>query len=150
MGKAWMIGLLLLLALPVKAQVYKWVDEQGRVHYGDKPHGIEAQSVPVRPAPTTGPSAEPPQDRDEAQRRLLHDLEQDRLEREEARERKTQEQARRERNCALARDRLRRLESAGLLYDLDAQGDRRVLGDAERLAAEEQARRAVQQWCAGP
>lgn len=29
--------LFLFMALPVNAGVYKWTDEQGNVHYGDKP-----------------------------------------------------------------------------------------------------------------
>ena len=29
--------LLLFIVLPVNAGVYKWTDEQGNVHYGDKP-----------------------------------------------------------------------------------------------------------------
>jgi hypothetical protein len=42
-------ALLLVLALPlcVHAQVYRWVDEKGKVHYGDRPIAKEVKSVPV-------------------------------------------------------------------------------------------------------
>ena len=43
--------LLLALAIPeVLAQVYKWVDEAGRVHYGEKPPA-GAKSSAVKPPP---------------------------------------------------------------------------------------------------
>ena len=45
--RAW-IGLLLLPHLAF-GQVYRWVDEQGRVHYGQQPQGANAQAVEVRP-----------------------------------------------------------------------------------------------------
>lgn len=41
--------LLLLLAVPARAEVYRWVDAEGRVHYGDKP-----------PAPGARPAQLPP------------------------------------------------------------------------------------------
>src|SRR5205823_6336849 len=60
----------LLASLAVAGTVYKWVDENGVVHYSDQPHP-EAQKVDVPPAqtykggasvpamPTTGTSAPP-------------------------------------------------------------------------------------------
>src|SRR5204863_7851992 len=60
----------LLASLAVAGTVYKWVDENGVVHYSDQPHP-EAQKVDVPPAqtykggasvpamPTTRPSAPP-------------------------------------------------------------------------------------------
>ena len=35
------ISLMAILAGPVLAEVYKWVDEQGNVHFGDKPKDRE-------------------------------------------------------------------------------------------------------------
>ncbi|WP_416637460.1 DUF4124 domain-containing protein [Pseudomonas sp. OHS18] len=45
--RAW-IGLLLLPHLAF-GQMYRWVDEQGRVHYGQQPQGANAQAVEIRP-----------------------------------------------------------------------------------------------------
>ena len=63
------LGCALLLAAPVwAATVYKWVDENGVVHYSDQPHN-DAQKIHVQAAQTyksadsagvpTGPSAPP-------------------------------------------------------------------------------------------
>lgn len=52
---------LLLLMLPAGAaesQVYKWQDEQGRVHYGSRPPaGAPAEPVKIREAPAPSPDA---------------------------------------------------------------------------------------------
>jgi hypothetical protein len=48
------LGLTLCVALPVSAQLYKWVDSDGRVQYSDKPppSNIKAEklSAPARPS----------------------------------------------------------------------------------------------------
>lgn len=56
---AW--GLLLcILPFSVGAQVYRWVDEKGKVHYGDRPIAKEVREVPVlreaRPAEAALPA----------------------------------------------------------------------------------------------
>lgn len=45
-----------LLALsPAHAGVYKWVDENGQVHYGERPVGADAEKVTIRHNETTKP-----------------------------------------------------------------------------------------------
>src|SRR5689334_23079425 len=44
-----------LAAAPAWAQVYKWVDEQGRTHYGEKPPASKAAPVDLRDS-TGGPA----------------------------------------------------------------------------------------------
>jgi hypothetical protein len=44
---------LILLSFPAAAQVHKWVDDKGRVHYGDQPpngRNSEALAIPTRGA----------------------------------------------------------------------------------------------------
>lgn len=48
---------LLLATSPAWAQVYKWVDEQGRTHYGEKPPANKGAPVNLRD-PTGGPRPE--------------------------------------------------------------------------------------------
>lgn len=43
-----LIGLLLVPCLAF-GQVYRWVDENGQVHFGQQPQGGNAQTVEVKP-----------------------------------------------------------------------------------------------------
>lgn len=52
-----LVGFLLLCAATAQAQVYKWTDAQGRVHYSaHPPPGGQAQEIRIAPPP---PSARP-------------------------------------------------------------------------------------------
>lgn len=143
-------GILLLLgvagtALP--AEVYKWVDEQGRVHYGDKPPEQGASSLQVDPGP--GSDTPPPDEaeRREKRRRLLRAYEQERQIKQQREQQQNARETERKKRCAWARDRLRRYTHAGALYDLDEEGNRRILADNQRRQAEANARQDVKKWC---
>ena len=44
--------MVLACGAPVQADsVYKWIDAQGRIHYGDRPQSNTAQPLNIRPAP---------------------------------------------------------------------------------------------------
>lgn len=130
--------------------VYKWVDEQGRVHYGEKPPArIQAQEMQLKAPPLQDDTAA---EDDEAARsdnaqRLLRAFDEEREQKKAQQQKSREENARRERQCALARDRLRRFQSAGSLYDLDREGNRRILSDSERAASERRAQEDVARWC---
>lgn len=136
-------------ALASASGVYKWVDEQGRVHYGEKPpERVQAQEMQLKTAPMDDTSvADDDTARGDQTQRLLRAYDEERALKKEQQQKSREEQAKRERNCALARDRLRRYEAAGSLYNLDKDGSRRTLSDAERAASERRAREDVERWC---
>ena len=45
---------LFLLASPLRAEVYKWTDNNGNVHFSDKPH-TGAETVTIQPTQTYSP-----------------------------------------------------------------------------------------------
>ena len=50
------------LALPASSQIYKWVDDKGRTHYGEKPpEGVKAVEMGAPPPSPSGNTAPPPQ-----------------------------------------------------------------------------------------
>ncbi|MDZ7661317.1 DUF4124 domain-containing protein [Thiohalophilus sp.] len=142
-------GLLLasLLSVSMAAEVYKWTDEQGRVHYGDRPPEEGASSVDVDPGPASGSPIPGDAERREKTRRLLRAYEEERRVKQQREQRQEAEAAERHKRCAWARDRLRRYKQAGRLYDLDEAGNRRILADSQRQQAEAQAARDVEKWC---
>lgn len=48
------LSMLLACAVASAAEVYKWKDKDGRVHYGDKPKSGDAESVIVAPSSGSG------------------------------------------------------------------------------------------------
>jgi hypothetical protein len=138
-------ALLMLLAMPAAAEgVYRWVDEQGRVHFGDRPAGADSRPVELPGGATVDADAAA---RRERQRQLLEAFEQDRREHRERSEQARQEQAARAARCARARDQARVLEVAGRVYEMDAAGNRTYLSDAARDETLARAREAVERWC---
>jgi hypothetical protein len=47
---------LLAVSWPAAAQVYKWTDENGKVHYGDKPPGAKAATTIAAPPTAAQPA----------------------------------------------------------------------------------------------
>lgn len=74
-----------------------------------------------------------------------HEAEQQQEERDEAKQQ--QREAQQVQNCARAKDRARRYERAGGLYEFDDKGERAFLNKERRAEAEERARREVEKWC---
>src|ERR1043165_7661563 len=103
--------LLIFLPLAAPAQVYKWVDERGRVQYGDKPPAdVRATPLPQPAYPPPTPRAVPDTESEEAAFRRRQ------LERQQAEEKAVSERAARERECARARDRLSLAQNARRPY----------------------------------
>jgi len=140
-----MICLLWAQLDPAAAQVYKWVDEKGVTHYGERaPQGTKAKEVEQRlanPGPASGTAA--PQDWKEKEaefkRRRID------AERTDAKQKQNQEAM--ERACAQARNRLAVANSGRRLFRLNDKGERTYVGDEERNAAIAQAEQAVAQNC---
>lgn len=69
-----------IYVVSVQAEVYKWVDESGTVHYGDKPapgsQGVEVQQQKTPTAAVKDNAVS----RDEKRQRIADMLEEDRIE----------------------------------------------------------------------
>ncbi|MCL5668700.1 MAG: DUF4124 domain-containing protein [Gammaproteobacteria bacterium] len=141
------VVLLLCLAWLGQAQgagIYKWVDEKGKVHYGDRPGNSGAQEVTVKPAP---PQDSGLREREDKQQRLLKSLEQDRKQTEQARDQARADKIRSEQECKMAKVRLKSYEQAGYFYADESDGKKRILSNEESKDSLEKARKAVDYWC---
>ena len=137
----------LMLVPAASAQgIYKWVDEQGQVHFGERPpEGAQASEVAVKPLPPSDPVVQG--DRKENTQRVLRAFEEERMQKEEQAAKDAQETAKRKRACTVARDRQRRYQEAGGIYHLEANGERRILNDAEHSATLKRADDEVKKYC---
>lgn len=126
--------------------VYKWVDAQGNIHYGDRPQDTAAQTLHV-PSP-------PPVD--EASQKRLEALIKQGKGTASSKETATAKSAttsgpskeEMEKNCSIAQENLAKLEGASaLLFEADKDGNRRILPLEERSKTTESMRKETERWC---
>jgi multidrug efflux pump subunit AcrA (membrane-fusion protein) len=139
----------LLVVNSVQAEVYRWVDRQGKVHFSDRPETGGARKLEIR-EPHSG-SAGTDQERLEAERLLQQQRQLDAYR--EAREARQQEQLEAEKaqrqqskNCAYARNQLSEYESSRLYEPLE-DGGRRYLSSTERQREIDRMQAEVSRWC---
>lgn len=137
------------------AEIYKWVDEQGKTHYGNQPGNDQAQSVPVTKAPPVDANWE---ERQARQQRISDNMAMDsqalETERQTALEQHKQQQAK----CKEAQQQLKDYENATYLYDPNPKNstqknlplqEKRIYSYAERQQIIADAKAAVAHWCKG-
>jgi len=131
------------------AGIYKWVDEAGKVHYGDRPPaGGDSESVQIeREDPAVEAAA---QERSSKQKRLLEVMEVERKEREARsaeRVQKRDDAERRSQQCKAAAKQLRELRDANWIWLEKEDGGRRILTAEERASAEEKLEASIARNC---
>lgn len=128
------------------ADVYRWVDGSGAVHFSDHPPADRpASKLDTAKSAGVDPVVE---ERRAKERRLLEVIEDER--RQEAQAKATAEEQRRERagHCSEARRRATLLEQNRVFYREDAKtGERVYLSAKEVDEANAEVRQAITQWC---
>jgi hypothetical protein len=157
MKRTLILAIALAFSAAVMAQQYKWVDQNGRIQYGDAPPpGVKATPLRPPPGPAAQPSAKAADTKAVAKKGPLTPAEQ------EAEYRKRQMEAQKEQdkraeadqqaaakreNCARAQENLRTLEAGGRIARTDSKGERYYLEDAQIQQEAVKARQIVQESC---
>jgi len=130
------------------ATIYKWIDEDGNVHYGDRPAPDGSSERLAIASQPTDPSrvASLVDARREAQQ------EQQQQQAEAAGEQpspEAQRAAREERakQCAMYKERLQQFLQSRRLYREDENGERVYLDEEETLAARNDVQQKVEEYC---
>lgn len=125
-----LLGCLLLPGLASAGKVYRWVDAQGRVHYGDQP-ARDARELRQLDAPRPAASnAAPEQSESEPTADASEDA-----------------AAARATACTAKREQLKSYETATTLIEKDTLGREREYSSEERAQLVERARGEVQSLC---
>lgn len=143
------LGLMLCAtATPAAAsEIYKWTDENGNIHFGDKPEGDRPERVAIVSRATDRAAVS-------AQIAARNEARAERAEQEAAAaaagptaEEKAAEAADRARQCATYRDRMQKMVASRRIYRENADGERVYLDEAEMLAARQQVEDQVSEYC---
>jgi hypothetical protein len=140
----------LLLQSPVFADIYKWTDDSGEVHYTQTPPpgGIAAQNIQGAP---------PPADSEETihhnQQKLQQQLDAFEERRAERQEQETIQEQRKElakideKNCISAQANLAKLQQGGIKRYLTPDGEVIRLTDEDRQRRISEAQQQVEKYC---
>jgi hypothetical protein len=135
-----------MMASPVQAGVYKWVDANGHVHYGDKPNSNNADEVRIKDQYGAGQSDQPAS-RYEMQQRFLRAREEERNEKKRARAEAKRKRAEVKRKCEHAKKEHDKYRDAGSIYVKGKSGEREYLSFKEREDYEKSLAARVKKWC---
>lgn len=140
------LTLLCLLPLSANAGVYKWVDANGQTHFGDRPPAEAASSeVAVKAAPAGVDAGAR-----KRHQRMTEFLEQQQDQREarQAAGAKAEEKAEKQAElCRTLRARLKHLASVSTFYNINDQGERVYVNEAENTRIREDFRKKVRSTC---
>ena len=134
-------------------QVYKWVDESGKMHFSDKPFNKDAEAITIKQQPrlggtgtsSTAPKTRKPHSMDKtldaySDRRRLKQQQQAKQEAEAAKQQQLQHK------CESSRNYLAHTEGKRL-YDVNDKGERVYLNDAEIDAERAKLQSEINKYC---
>jgi len=153
----WMFLALLVASTTATAQMYKWIDKDGKVRYGDTPPAGTKTSSISAPAPAPAPPASKgAKDAKDAKKGPLTPAEKEQEYRKrqadnakaaEKAEAEALQKTNRNKDCERAREHLRTLQSGQRISRSDANGERVYLDDAQIAQEIGQAQQSLQQLC---
>ncbi|GLX16190.1 hypothetical protein Pstr01_44290 [Pseudomonas straminea] len=136
-----LVGLLLLPCLAF-GQVYRWVDENGQVHFGQQPQAANAQTVEVKPQVIERDAAT--QEREQRAERYFQAR---RDEQAQAAQARREQQAQLVKECAQLRAQLASMPEGRRYFHQGASGERHYYSDEQLNAARSQLRDQLSGRC---
>ena len=140
----------LLMALQVgAAQVYRWTDQNGQVHFSQRPPPGAAQRMDLPESEPRGApgDTELMQQRRERERRLLEDYDYERAQKKARQAREASARQKAAEQCGKLQDYWRRLTFPGPLYVTRDDGEREYLTDEQRESEKARMRPAYVRAC---
>lgn len=135
------------LAAAVQASgVYKWVDSEGNVHFGDQPTDGAAAQIPQ--PKTQVPADAAYQERLQRQKQYLDARQEERVQAKQKAAEAKAKKVEREAQCQKAKEQLAYLEAHSRLYTILPNGEQQYLSDEQRDAELATVRKQVAELCA--
>ena len=127
------------------SEVYKWIDENGKTVYGDKPVSEDADVVKIKKKTSVDKSY---QERVEKQQKLLNVMQDEREEKIAAQKQEKEKKEKQEQQCAELKKELRETRDAGSLYEeTDDPDNPRIFSEEEHQAEIEKYEKYIEENC---
>jgi len=134
------LTLCLLFQTSSYAEVYKWMDENGQVHYGDHPGNTTAEQVTIRKNETTKPRIVKKSEKDNADDKKTTV---DSVKSEPAKISKKE----RQRLCSEAKNDIAAISSRGRMREINKKGEYIYLSEQQRQQRLSAARKKQSKYC---
>lgn len=131
----------------VASEIYKWTDEEGNVHYEDRPTVDDVERVAINSSRTNNSSVRASVDARRANQAAREDANAKREEDERKAAEVAKITAEREQKCQESRARMESYLQARRLYREDEGGEREYLDDSQVMEARTQAQEDIQAYC---
>jgi type IV secretory pathway VirB10-like protein len=134
----------------INAQVYKWTDKNGRIHYSDKPKDKNSKALKLKKLPT---DAELNTAKQRAANLINHQKKVQEIADDDARDKRNKdrqaakEQAQLNTACRQAKEQIRILGRGRSTYTTDKKGQRHYLSDSEKNSQIEKLKLAMKDSC---
>lgn len=140
-----LMGLLLCSPLLVQAEIYRWVDAEGRVHFGERPQGSGAQTVDVKPQVIE--SDEYTRESQQRMQQILNARDGERADQQANQQQQQAERAQMQAKCDNLRGELDNVKRGGAFYRYNDQGEREYYKDSEVDAARQRMEENYARYC---
>ena len=116
------------------SDAFKWIDDNGKIVYGDKPATVDAEKIKIKKSPTTDSHY---QERNKKQQKLLDVMQEERDEKIALKKEALQKEEKQKNQCSKIKKALQKSKDARFLYkktdDLD---NPEIISDEERQIEE--------------
>jgi len=141
------LAALLASGMAVAGEIYKWTDNDGNVHYEDRPTaGTEIERLDVRSSNTDNTIVQARLDQDRKARDAARQVASEAPPEMTKTEIRAEQEERQER-CQYYRDRLGAFLSSRRVYEENAAGEKTYLDDDEILAARSAVEEEINEYC---
>jgi hypothetical protein len=129
-----LITILFLYPMTGYTEIYKWVDENGKVHFDDRPGSGNKEKIKIKTTETSEGTNTEFQENVEQEKKLLKIYEEERQEKNLKKVEQREEKKKLKERCIDAKDYKKTLDESSELYDLDEKGERINLSTEEKDA----------------
>lgn len=127
------------------SEVYKWVDDDGEVFYGDKPDTDNAEKIKIKNTPEKDQQY---QERLKKQQKLLNVIQEERDEKISLKKEENENKELQKLKCTEIVKELQEIKDANFLYEkTDITNNPRFLSDEEREYRVEKYEKYIQKYC---
>lgn len=146
MFKTRLLVIILLFQISlVHSEVYKWIDEDGKTVYGDKPVSENAHKIDIKRKPTEDKKHK---ERYKKQQKLLDVMQEERDEKIASTKAEKEKKEEQKQQCAKIRKELKETKEASAIYkETDDPNNPKIYSDEERKAEEDKYENYIKENC---